>query len=177
MMVRPPARSLGQAWPAARSIAALAGLLLVAATARATSMPPRTHEQVAAASELVVEATAITTRTAWVGGHIVTFTDLRVERVLRSRAPAPPSVLTVALPGGRLDGIAQRVAGAPELRAGERYLLCLSGEVLRGAHTVVGLWQGAWLLDRGAVRGFTHDGVATTASPRASLERALLGAP
>ena len=151
--------------------------MMTAAPAVATSMPPRTDEEVAAASDLVIEATALAARTAWLGGRIVTFTELRVERVLRSRAAAPPSVVTVALPGGRLAGIAQRVAGAPELQVGARYLLCLSGEVLHGARTVVGLWQGAWLVERGTVRGFRHGGLDATASPRAPIERALAGSP
>lgn len=150
----------------------------LALPARATSMPERTAAEVAAESELVVEATALSSRTAWVGGRIVTFTELRIERALRARDELVPAAVTVALPGGELDGIGQRVAGAPRLLVGGRYLLCLSAEVLGGARTVVGLWQGAWRVDgAGALVPFTHQGPAPTATPRAALERVLLGPP
>lgn len=157
---------------------AFAAALLLALPVRATTMPERSAAEVAAASALVVEATVLGARVVRVERRIVTVTELRVERVLRTaEAGVPPTVVTVALPGGELAGVTQKVPGTPELRVGSRYLLCLSAEVLAGARAVVGLWQGAWLVDGGELRAFTHVGLAPAFSTRASLERVLAGAP
>lgn len=137
----------------------------LAPPARATSMPERTADEVVADSELVIEATVLSARVARVGGRLVTYRVVRVDKVLKAALPAgtpAPSSVTVVLPGGELDGIGQRVAGTPELVVGGRYLLCLSAPVLQGARTVVGLWQGVWRVDGdGGLRPFTHDGEAS----------------
>ena len=152
--------------------------LVLALPSRATSMPERSTAEVAAASDLVVLATALSARAAWVGGRIITFTELRVERTLRGAGPRTPATVTVALPGGELGDIAQRVPGTPAMLVGGRYQLCLGAEVLGGARTVVGLWQGAWRVGEGdAVVPFTHDGPAPATVPRAFIERDLTGAP
>ncbi|MBI1948097.1 MAG: hypothetical protein HYS27_20570 [Deltaproteobacteria bacterium] len=163
---------------AGRRLGVFAAALLLTLPVGATTMPERSAAEVAAASALVVEATVLDARVVRVERRIVTVTELRVERVLRSAEPGvAPTVVTVALPGGELAGIAQKVPGTPELRVGARYLLCLSAEVLAGARAVVGLWQGAWLVDGGALRPFTPAGLAPAPLARASLERAFAGAP
>lgn len=159
----------------------LGALMVAAPAARATTMPERSPEQVAALSELVVEATVISSRVERTGGRLVTVREVRVGEVLRSALPADvvlPRVLTVVLPGGELDGLGQRVAGTPSLQVGQRYLLCLSAPFWRGARTVVGLWQGVWRVDdAGGVHAFAHDGEVPAVVPPTLVWRALRGRP
>lgn len=159
--------------------AILACAALCAPPAAATTMPERGPDEVAAASELVVEGTVLDARVQVVGGRIVTQHTVRVEHMVRAATHVdPPLTVSVVLPGGAIGGIGQRVAGTPELQVGSRYVLCLSAPVVLGARTIVGLWQGVWKVGANdALTPFTHGGPSTTVTTRAAVLSALGGAP
>ncbi|MCC7074919.1 MAG: hypothetical protein IT383_26650 [Deltaproteobacteria bacterium] len=167
----------------ARATFVLAALLgcgaLFSPALLATTMPERGPGEVAAASELVIEGTVLDARVQIAGGRIVTVRTVRVERVLRSASSAaPPPTLSVALPGGIIDGYGQRVAGTPELEVGGRYVLCLSEAVVLGARTIVGLWQGVWrVATHDELVPFTHAGPAARRITRGALFPLLVPTP
>src|SRR5688572_28220544 len=155
------------------SLAFLLALVTVGAhDARATTVT-LTLDEIVSQSDVVVRVTVVASSTRWVGRRIVTFHELRVDDVLRANGNAKsPSIMTLALPGGVVDGIGQRVAGTPELRAGSSYVLCLSKEMSLGkasdrGRALVGLWRGAWtVLPDLTLAPFAHD-VAPGTAPRA----------
>ncbi len=58
------------------------------------------------------------------------------------------------VPGGTLDGLTSRVAGAPEFAEGERWLLFLLPEWR--VHPCVGIWQGAFRIAEDATTATVH---------------------
>lgn len=107
--------------------------------ARATVMEAMSLADLARASDRVVLARVGSARASWVSGRIVTDVDVQIETALRG--PAAPTTIRVRLPGGIVGDVGQQLAGAPELRAGERYVLFLrNGDP--GVYFTVGLSQG-----------------------------------
>jgi hypothetical protein len=129
---------------------AFAVLLLLAQSAGATTVPALTPAQVAARSDVVVEGRVLSRESAWVGRRIFTFVTFEVDATLRgslAAAEARTRRVTVAIPGGVVGGLGQKVAGAPVLDDGARYALCLShANGPNGARGVVMYQRGAWRL-------------------------------
>lgn len=131
-----------------------------AAPARASSVVPMSHDELFAASDLVALVEVRSASPARVGRRIVTFLDVDVAEVwaFAGEGSAPQEAL-VAVLGGALDGLEQRVAGMPVLEPGQRYLLFLGKETgPHGARGVVGLWQGAWSIGPDGPHPFMPDG-------------------
>ena len=104
-------------------------------------------------------------------GRIVT--EVRLTRLETWSGTDLPN-LRVLLPGGAVDGIAQRVEGVPAFRPGEELVLFLAarGPARAGpgaAHDLVGLSEGVWRVQRqsGAVlaRPEPLDGIRLVEAP------------
>jgi hypothetical protein len=156
---------------AAVCAAGLATGLLVAPAGRAMTVPAWTAAELAARSDVIVEGVVTGARVRAVGRRVVTF-----YVVVAGEGAALRSYL-VAVPGGSIDGITQRVPGAPVLNVGRRYRLHLGkaegprdapdGPAARG---VVGFFRGVELVDEGPGRApvrvpFTEAGVPAGAAP------------
>ena len=123
----------------------IASLLLVAAIAaapgHATTMLPRSVEDLARASAHVVRATTISTHAAWdAQRRIVTTVRLRAIESLSGRIAAGTEFEVQHL-GGIVDGIEMTVIGAPEFPIGEEVVLFLAPNG-RGSLETVSLAQG-----------------------------------
>ena len=113
---------------------------LVAVPALATTVIALDLETLSRRASLIVVATPLSARAEPARAMIVTRVVLRIERVVAGRAPLGDE-LDLLIPGGEYGGVGVRVAGAPRLSPGRRYLLFLQH---RGAvWTVLGMSQGA----------------------------------
>ena len=124
----------------------------------ATTVPAYTVAQLQAAADVVVEGDVAMVESRWVGQRIVTFVTLVVGTAPRL------STVVVAVLGGQVGDITQRVPGSPQLDVGRRYRLYLgkaegpefNGERTRG---VFGLFRGAFLIESGQPVAFGDDGL------------------
>lgn len=141
----------------------LAALALVASMV----VPPMTEAELRAAADVVTDATVQSQQTQAIGQRIFTFSV-----VVTGVGPSARSFV-VALPGGVVDGFAQKVPGTPELVVGQRYRLYLGkadGPPLPGTTTksrgIIGFFRGVFVVDvadRGALIPFGEDGLPTRA--------------
>jgi hypothetical protein len=124
-------------------------LLLFASLASATTLVHLDVGALTRASTRVARARVDAISSRWAEpGRIVTEVQLtRLETWSGSDLPS----LRVLLPGGEVDGIAQRLEGVPTFRPGEDLVLFLAA---RGpaqtsqAHQLVGLSEGVWRVER-----------------------------
>jgi hypothetical protein len=153
---------------------AFAAPAFVAAPAQATSVVPLDDAQLAAAASVIALVRVERQEVRSIGRRILTFSSVVVVDGLRGARPGDE--LLVALPGGEVGGIGQRVAGAPTLRVDRTYLLFLGkDDGPSGARGVVGLWQGAFQADGPGLWRFGHDGVEhTPTGPSLPTWRALV---
>lgn len=77
----------------------------------------------------------------WADGHHEIESVVRLVSVEYVKGEGPESV-DLVMPGGTLDGFTMKIEGAPELHAGERWMLFLLPEWR--THPCVGIWQGAF---------------------------------
>lgn len=144
-------------------------MLLFGSAARASVAWIETVEGLASRCDAVVRARVETceARLSADGRRIYTHAAVRCSQVWRGAAPGR---LVVKIPGGRVGDLAQRVEGAPTLRAGEEVVLFLrrSGPTF----TVAGLGQGKFTI---ADDGATPDihGLERLASPLPDGQRAV----
>lgn len=139
-----------------RMIAAFALVAAVAGPPRAsaTTLAPLTHDQMVAASDLIVEGTVLRT---WAEedehGHIFTRAELQVDRVLKGHA-AQGDVVTVESPGGVLDdGRISEVSLAARYAAGERTLVYLNEKRFGTLYGSVGMMMGKFTIRQNSVDG------------------------
>ncbi|HVI75774.1 MAG TPA: hypothetical protein VM683_12385 [Anaeromyxobacteraceae bacterium] len=147
---------------AAVAATALAALPQLCAAALAV---PASVEELALASSAVVRGRVARTEARWSQDHlrIETLAEVEVASAWRGAAPAR---LEVVLPGGAVDGLAQRVVGAPRLAAGEEVVLFLWRGGDAAHYRVAGLAQGKFTVAGVAAR---PDLSGTTFVPRARL--------
>jgi len=112
----------------------------------ATTLQQLTLEDMAQQSTAIVRARVIGSRMAARGAgnaaDIYTYFQLQVLETWKSSGHAPAEV---AIPGGVSNGIRQVATGAPELKAGQEYVLFLwTGR--SGLTQVIGLTQGVFRL-------------------------------
>ncbi len=109
-------------------------MLLAAAAAATSIVPPRDLGELAKSSEAVVLGHAVRSRVIYRGSLLFTETTFLVETRVKGDVAAPGAgkgrtplldTVTVLAPGGELDGVGWAVAGSPRFVAGERYLLML----------------------------------------------------
>jgi hypothetical protein len=118
----------------------LISLSLVAGLS-ATTLQQLTLEDMARQSTAIVRARVTGSHSgANRGGDVYTYFELQVVETWKVSRQRPTEV---AVPGGVFNGIRQSVAGAPELKAGQEYLLFLwTGR--SGLTQVIGLSQGVF---------------------------------
>ena len=104
------------------ALALAIALLLVALTARASSIARMSVEKMARAATLIVRATCISSATRWQDGEIWTVTLFSPEDVWKGSAPA---AIEVRLLGGTAGNITSTVEGIPRFRPGEEVVLFL----------------------------------------------------
>jgi hypothetical protein len=156
--------------------AALAFGTLGAAPARATTVEPVSPAALAARSDLIARVVVRSAAPAWVGRRILTFYELEVLEAWRSADDEAPARVLLALPGGVVGALGQRVAGTPVLEEGARYVVCLGDDVgPRGARGIIGLWQGIWREGESGLVAFDHAGPVPPAasSPLSSVTSSL----
>jgi hypothetical protein len=148
-----------------RTASALAAalLLVLAAPAESATVLAQSVEELARASDAVLRGTVEHVASRRVGGRIVT--DVAIARAELWRGSAPAH-LTIVVPGGEVDGIGQRVEGAPTFAAGEDVVVFVRGAG-QGRFHVVGLAQGKYRVE-GATAKVDLDGLARVGAGRAS---------
>jgi hypothetical protein len=120
-------------------------LVVVAAMAApllSTTLQKLALEDMIRLSTTVVRARVSGSYAAARGADIYTFYQLSVLETLKAGARTPSEV---AVPGGSAKGLRQLVEGAPELKAGEEYVLFLWTSPA-GLTQVIGLSQGLFSL-------------------------------
>lgn len=121
-------------------------LLLMVALASATTIVPRTVEELTAEASNIVEGRAVATWTSWDSNHLVllTYTRFAVTKTLKGGATKE---LVVQQLGGSDGMLTQKVAGVRHFQVGENTLLFLRpGDSPNDAMVVVGLMQGNFQL-------------------------------
>jgi hypothetical protein len=117
-------------------------LLACATAASATTVVPMSLEELTRAASDVVEARAVSSRSAWNPQHtlIYTYTTFQVTRGLKGSVA---QTITVKQLGGTAGGYMQKVAGVHHPQAGEEALLFLRPSAARDrTYVIVGLIQG-----------------------------------
>lgn len=130
-------------------------LWLLGLAAWAAGVVPLTTAELAARSELVLEARVVSGEPGWSGAPgasmLFTYWTLQVADPIKGVAPAAFFVRT---PGGRMDGRAVRVPGAPTLRPGQEaiFFLVVSGQTRNGVavYDLLGWEQGVATIDAAA---------------------------
>jgi hypothetical protein len=120
----------------------LAVAMNVVAPLPATTLQQLTLEDMTQKSTAIVRARVTGSRSSSRGSDVYTHFQLQVLETWKSSGHAPTEV---AVPGGVFNGIRQSVAGAPELKPGQEYVLFLwTGR--SGLTQVIGLSQGVFKL-------------------------------
>jgi hypothetical protein len=119
-------------------------VISVVAPLPATTLQQLTLDDMIQKSTAIVRARITGSRTAsrgvGNGADIYTYFQLQVVETWKSPGRAPSEV---AIPGGAFNGIRQVVTGAPELKAGQEYVLFLWTS-RSGLTQVIGLSQGVF---------------------------------
>ncbi|HEY4220048.1 MAG TPA: hypothetical protein VGO62_01870 [Myxococcota bacterium] len=159
---------------------ALPAALFGASRSGATTVPELDDAALIAQSDVVGELVIRSHVSAWVGRRILTFYEADVVDTWRSPASgAAPAHVVIALPGGVVDGIGQKVFGTPALVDGAHYVACL-GKITapRDGRMIIGLWRGLWSVDdAGRALPFVHDDVVAAPALSRTALRARLAAP
>ncbi len=113
-------------------------LVLLASTAVATTLEQLSLDEMISKSTGVVRGRVTASRAAARGADIYTYYSIAVAETWKGAALTQ---WEVAVPGGALRGQHQTVAGAPDLKVGEEYVLFLWTS-RAGLTQVIGLSQG-----------------------------------
>jgi hypothetical protein len=125
--------------------AALPLVLLVAASAQATTMLALDLDGLTASSEVVAQAKVRSVRSRWSADHARILTDVELE-VVEAWKGAPARVVIATQPGGEVGGLGQHVEGLAQFTAGEEVVVFLEARGDRFA--VTGAQQGKFRLER-----------------------------
>ena len=146
-------------------IAALLRLFALAACGcvvalHATTLLRMDLEQLARAADAVVRVRCTESASYTEQGNVWTRTEFTVIESLKG---APPSPITVRLPGGRLGQITVSIEAVPRFRPGEEGVLFLE-ELPTGDYTVTG-----WALGSFRIRRNDHTGEQTVTQDSSAL--------
>lgn len=83
------------------------------------------------------------------GGRFVTVVRIHVNRAWKGRTQSDAFV-EIALPGGQVGSLAQRVAGTPQFQVGDRIVTFLWSDEKTGPYRLLGLSQGLFQIEDGA---------------------------
>jgi len=143
-------------------------LLAVATLVASLVVPPMTEAELRAQADVVVDGTVIRQEVHALGRRIFTFSTVLVGEGATARS------YVVAVPGGDIGVIAQRVPGAPLLELNRRYRLFLgraTGPSAPGSAVasrgIVGFFRGVFVVDdRNILVPFGDDGLPLLAVTR-----------
>jgi hypothetical protein len=125
--------------------AALLVICLYTNDMRATTLVRMDLRDLAQSAQLIVRARCEGSQTRWDGGSIWSLYEFTV---LESFKGAPPHLLLVRLPGGRIGHLETKIDGVPKFRAGEEVILF--AEQTSGGGTSITSWaQGTFRVRRG----------------------------
>ena len=136
-------------WHAFRLLVRCVGLLTVTFAAVESTLVPRlTLEQLTAASEYVVVGQVDRSWSAWDAAHqfIWTHYELEVRERWKTEALAATRIV-VSEPGGTVNGVTMRIAGALPFESGEEVLLFLYRTPV-GYLRATGGGQGKYTIER-----------------------------
>jgi hypothetical protein len=129
----------------------LAGIVSIAAPARATSLMRRGIESLTRDNEAIVQASVLDIHSYWNASHTFIFTDVHV-RASKQMKGVPASELTFTIMGGTVDATTTLIIGGPDLAPGSEYVLFLAHTDLPGSParlTVRDLCQGVFAVRHG----------------------------
>jgi len=127
---------------------ALAALTIHAPPARASTFVETSVEETARVADAVVRGKVLRTAARWVGGRIVTEAEISVASAWKGD---PGERIVVAVPGGRVGDLAQRVSGAPTFQADEEVVV-FAARAGGGRWGVAGLALGKYRVEAGQAR-------------------------
>ena len=122
----------------------------LATEALATTMVPRSVEDLARASQSIVRATTLSSHSTWDASHRVIITTVRLRALEKIAGNIEAAAeFEVEQMGGIADGIEMTVIGAPSFEAGQEVVLFLQPDA-QGHLGVVDLAQGKLEVSRDA---------------------------
>jgi hypothetical protein len=124
--------------------AALLVLFLIAVSGRATTLVRMNLPALAQSAHLIVRARCEGMQTRWDGGAIWSQYEFTVLETLKG---APPQLLRVRLPGGRIGHLETKIDGVPQFRAGEEAVLFVE-QTSSGGYSVTSWAQGTFRVRR-----------------------------
>jgi len=153
-----------------------ASMLAWSSRGRATLYVATPSDALIARADVVTLARVESCGAEWWAGRILTRAVLACEETFKgAHAPA----LQLLVPGGTIDGIAMRVAGYPDVRAGDRAVLLLA-QIHGAPHRLVGAAAGKLdvRIDGGVetIRVPSADGRTATRAPLAPFKESLRAA-
>jgi hypothetical protein len=98
----------------------------------------------ARSAEIIVRARCIHSETKWESESISTFDDFVVLETFKG---APPQILRVRLPGGRVNHTAVKIEGVPSFAIGEETILFVE-KTSAGDYGITGWAQGTFRVHR-----------------------------
>jgi hypothetical protein len=128
---------------------ALLALLLLPATARATTMVLLDLDTLTQVSDAVVRGTVVRAQARWTVDHARIVTEVELE-VAAAWKGAPGRRVVLLQPGGEVDGVGQLVEGVARFVPGEEVVAFL--EARGPVFTVAGYAQGRFAVERTATR-------------------------
>jgi hypothetical protein len=142
----------------------LAGIVLAAAAAKATTLARLSFDSLAEHATAIARLRCISSESHWDGGEI--WTETRFEVVERNKG-ALGATVTVRMLGGRAGNFYSRVDGVPAFRTGEEVYLFLWGKP-EEPYRVLGWSQGTFRIAHDARSGAER---VTQESPSTSFDR------
>jgi len=131
-----------------RTVSLLAAVALAAGVfVRATTLQLLDFNSLTLKSTAIVRGKVQVTRTTMQGSSIYTHYNVQVIEQWKG---APASQIDFVIPGGRINGYQQTVAGAPSLTNGQEYVLFLWTSRSRLTH-IMGMSQGLFVSANGVV--------------------------
>jgi hypothetical protein len=112
--------------------------------AHATTLVRMDLNALANSAEIIVRARCIHSETRWESETIWTFDDFSVLETFKG---APPQILRVRLPGGRVDHTEVRIEGVPAFATGEETVLFVEKNSA-GDYSVTSWAQGTFRIHR-----------------------------
>ena len=129
-----------------KSCAASVIACLLASPCHATTIARMDLRELARSAQLVVRARCESVQVRWEGGAIWSFYEFTVLETFKG---APPQLLRLRLPGGRVGHLETRVDGVPAFRSGEEVVL-FAETTSGGVYSITSWAQGTFRIRRGA---------------------------
>lgn len=131
---------------------------MTAAKAQATTVAPMDLATIADHSGQVISGRIASVRSFWADDPRRIESEITLDDVayLKGSPSIPTTTFAFTAPGGTVGRMRMAVAGAPEFRVGQRWLLCLLPSYK--THPIVGIYHGAFQIrtgDDGVARVFT----------------------